>query len=208
MSLIQEALRRKAEETQPPSSPAAPPPARRSYRLWPVFAGFALLWLAAGGAALYWLRARLARGPVEVVAPVADRSPLESERVEDIRPPEPVLAEGTAEEMAPVAEPPAGEEMVAVELPPADEPPVVVEEPPLPPPPPVVPEKPGWPAIKLLGVIIGADPDQPASALLNNQMIEVGESLLEVKLADVESAGAWLEYRGEKRFLKVGQSLP
>ena len=61
-----------------------------------------------------------------------------------------------------------------------------------------------WPALKLKGIVGRGN---AGSIILNSSIVGVGEDLDGVKIRAITSKGAWLEYRGEKKFLKVGKTI-
>ncbi|MBU1908447.1 MAG: hypothetical protein KJ726_00175, partial [Verrucomicrobia bacterium] len=65
-----------------------------------------------------------------------------------------------------------------------------------------------WPALKLMGVLTGTRGGSGGSAFLNNTTVEAGDTLQGVRLLEVQSEGVWLEYQGERKYLRIGQSLP
>ena len=61
-----------------------------------------------------------------------------------------------------------------------------------------------WPALTLTGVVgRGAN----GSAMINGEIVEIGESIEGVKLLSIDKQGVNLQYHGEERFLKSGMSL-
>lgn len=225
MSLIQEALHRKATEGGPTPPPApSPRPSRGHPGVWILLL---ILLFVVSGAALWYLDpsffVREKKPPSPSPAPLA-------------RP------ENTAEEMLAVSTPPAPDPPVAAAAPPAigsAAPVTVVEPAPPPPAPPVEPappvsvekapvaapaapsgrqppgEKPKeeakatrWPAIKLTGVMVGHGEKSKGSAFLNGAFVEVGDRIEGVRLVEVDAKGVRLEFQGEKKYLRLGQSLP
>ncbi|HOW96637.1 MAG TPA: hypothetical protein P5567_01910 [Kiritimatiellia bacterium] len=226
MSLIQEALHRKASEDGPPPPPAPPPrPGRGHPALWVVLL---ILLFAASGVALWYLnpsffiRSKPESGPKP--APLAPAVPRQDEAA-----PAPSAPKTPAEAAAPPAlePPPPPIETVApapVEKEPAMEapPPVVAEKAPAAapaaPPSELKPaEKPKdkeeakakrWPTLKLTGVMVGHGEKSKGSAFLNGSFVEVGDRIDEVRLVEVDAKGVRLEFQGEKKYLRLGQSLP
>jgi hypothetical protein len=62
-----------------------------------------------------------------------------------------------------------------------------------------------WPALKLTGVL---GQGRSGSAIINDQVLAVNETIKGVRLAAVGRQGVELEYQGERRFVKVGTSTP
>ena len=57
-----------------------------------------------------------------------------------------------------------------------------------------------WPLLQLTGVVgRGAN----GSVIINNEILGVGQSIEGAKIVAIATQGAWLEYRGEKRFLAI-----
>ncbi len=63
--------------------------------------------------------------------------------------------------------------------------------------------KPAWPFLQLTGVV---GRDRTGSAIMNSQIIDVGSAIEGVKVIGIERNAAWLEYKGEKRLLRVGKT--
>lgn len=63
-----------------------------------------------------------------------------------------------------------------------------------------------WPRLSLGGVISRGDP-QSSAAILNGEIISVGEKIRGVMVVEVETGGVWLERFGERRFLRVGRVI-
>ena len=57
-----------------------------------------------------------------------------------------------------------------------------------------------WPHLTLSGLV---GRGRTGSAILNNEVVGVGESIQDVTLLGIDSEGVELEYRGERRHLKV-----
>jgi len=60
-----------------------------------------------------------------------------------------------------------------------------------------------WPDLVIQG-IVGSGLSH--AVIINHKVLGVNESIDGVKVVSVEAAGAWLEYEGEKRLLKVRKS--
>jgi hypothetical protein len=87
----------------------------------------------------------------------------------------------------------------AVRVPPARTPPPVAKPPePAPSPPPV------WPSLVLSGVV---GKGNNGSAIINGEVVGIGEVIEGVKVTGIRKQGADLEYQGDVRYLKVGGSL-
>lgn len=211
MSLIQEALHRKASEAGGPVPTPAPPRKPSGHPgLW------ILLLLAlflATGAALWYLNpsffrwTRSSTPALESPPPAAPEPRVENEPVPPSAAPEP-----PAPLPEPVPPPPAVSEPAppVVEPPTAEKPPEKKGEPPPKPPPPE--KEPGkaarWPVLKLTGVMVGSGGRSKGSAFLNGAFVEVGDRILDARLLEVDAKGVRLEFQGEKKYLKLGQSLP
>lgn len=211
MSLIQEALHRKVTEAGGPVSPPAPP--RKS----PGHPGLWILLLLAlflaTGAALWYLNPSFFRWP-RTATPVPESPPpvATEPRVDNEPSPPPAEPEPPAPPPEPVPPPPAVSEPAppVVEPPAAEKPPEKKTEPPPKPPP---PEKDSakaarWPALKLTGVMVGSGGRSKGSAFLNGTFVEVGDRILDARLLEVDAKGVRLEFQGEKKYLRLGQSLP
>lgn len=199
MSLIQEALRRKAEESGQPAPPGpilSPPRKRRSWV--PAFV-LLFLWAVAGVILEYGKGGPSPPKPGAGVGPPArTRPPASTEARTPFAPSvAPELFPGVQVEPVPPHEP-AAEESASPPQTPAE-----AAEPRIGP----ATGEPEWPAIKLMGVMAGRGVSKP-SALLNGVEVEVEETLSGVRLLNVEPGGVWLEYGGEKKYLRVGQELP
>ena len=70
-----------------------------------------------------------------------------------------------------------------------------------PPPPPPVP----WPSLSLSGVVGGG---HDGAAIINDEVVSVGDSILGVKVVSIVTDGVMLEFRGGKTKLRVGKSIP
>ncbi|OGV64257.1 MAG: hypothetical protein A2498_05340 [Lentisphaerae bacterium RIFOXYC12_FULL_60_16] len=60
-----------------------------------------------------------------------------------------------------------------------------------------------WPSISLSGIAGGG---KTGSAILNGDIIGVGETISGVRLLEIRNRGVELEYKGERRFILVGGS--
>jgi hypothetical protein len=61
-----------------------------------------------------------------------------------------------------------------------------------------------WPTLKLTGIVGGGS---HGAVMLNGKVVGVNETIESVRVADIEKHGVWLEYQGNRRFLKVGKTL-
>ncbi len=64
----------------------------------------------------------------------------------------------------------------------------------------------GWPRLNLSGVISRGDPASSA-AIINGDIVDVGDQIRGVEVLEVETSGVWLEWSGERRFLRGGRTL-
>ncbi|NOU36188.1 MAG: GspB domain-containing protein [Kiritimatiellaceae bacterium] len=189
MSLIQDALRRKLEETPVPDihSPVTPPSGEKGPKMPQVFLLLILLavFLAAPiGYSLYLIKQKPLNLPLigKKTHPVA--APAVSEPVVA---PAPVI-----EASAPVTPPVQAVETVKVEI--VVEP-VKKEEP--------VPEiKPAWPGLKLTGI---ASSGSQRIAIINGKMLTVGRTVSEVTVREVHETDVVVEFSGERRVLHVDE---
>ena len=62
-----------------------------------------------------------------------------------------------------------------------------------------------WPVLDVQGIILRRPP-YPSTALINGRRLRVGESIEGVRLLAVEEESVRLEYRGEQRVLRIGES--
>ena len=61
-----------------------------------------------------------------------------------------------------------------------------------------------WPALKLSGIVGGG---HGGAAIINRKILGVNETVEGVRVLRIEQKGTLLEYKNEKRFLKVGKSI-
>jgi hypothetical protein len=71
---------------------------------------------------------------------------------------------------------------------------------------PVAPRPPRvkWPSAKLSGIVGGG---RSGAVMINGKIAGINETVDGIRIASIEATGAWLEFGGEKRFLKVGKTL-
>lgn len=82
--------------------------------------------------------------------------------------------------------------------------PVAVVTPPPAPKPPAPKPPVTWPPAKLKGVVGSG---RGGAAMINNTVAGVNEKVDGILIVSIEAKGAWLEYKKERRFLKVGKSF-
>ena len=63
-----------------------------------------------------------------------------------------------------------------------------------------------WPAATISGIVKGGR-GQGGAIIINDKVIGVGESIDGITVTAIEAKGAMLEYKKQRRFLKVGKSL-
>jgi len=219
MSLIQEALRRQDSDGPPqlrvdnvsigppPVPPMRPPPEKKNTKniITIVVVAVVMLGLLGGAIGLLGFVAKSAKpkgGQPQVVAEKAEAQPekvasLKKEVVPVVK--ETVVEPVIEKEVAPVAE--------------IEKEDVVLEETPLPiksetkPP---VKTKPmdgdKWPVLELTGVLTKARQEDSA-AMINSEIIFVGEQFMGIEILEVNSTGVLMEYKGNKRFLRVGRTM-
>ncbi len=61
-----------------------------------------------------------------------------------------------------------------------------------------------WPAAQLSGIVGNG---RSGAAMINGKVVGMGESIEGMTITTIEPAGVWLQYQGDKRFLKVGKKL-
>jgi outer membrane biosynthesis protein TonB len=147
--------------------------------------------------------------PAVTAAPVDASAPVEAPAPAPV---EPVEEKATPPTLAKPAEPAPPVEPAPVETEPAPPPPkkpdVEPTEPPEPAPAPAPePAKPkapvAWPSLALQGVI---GKGQNGSAIINDQVLAVNETIEDVRVLAVGRQNVELEYNGERRTLKVGMT--
>jgi hypothetical protein len=184
MSLIQDALKRKSEESGPepgplppqPVQPPEPSPAKRPHALMisMILLLIALLLLLLTGLAFYLIRT----GRIPDLLPKMSIAPLKESSVTTPEAPAPAAARKTLDEPSPEAAP--------------------APEPAVPKPLPGIPAE--WPDVKLTGVAIS---DNQSIAILNGRMLSAGRMLGDVRVSEVREASVVLEYKGERRILYI-----
>lgn len=178
MSLIQDALKRKTEESQP-SAPTglqeSPAPAKNPHVLMVtlIVLLIAVLLALLAGLAFYLIRAS---GPIHEILPKVS-APLPEKA------PEPVAAEPQPEVAFKTPEPPAPE---------------IYIEPAAPEPVPGIPVE--WPELKLTGI---ATKENQGIAIINGRMLTAGRTLNGIIVREVREADVVLEYGGERRILHI-----
>ena len=65
--------------------------------------------------------------------------------------------------------------------------------------------EPAWPILSVDGVLTGADPGR-SSAILNGEMLRVNRRMDGVRLLEVSEEGVRLEFRGEERYVEIGDT--
>ena len=202
MSLIQDALKRQAEENagmrlpgmpvQPLEPPPPPPPPEekknKAFPIVPFVLSLAVLLAALLGISLYLIKPKpkavpkVIQRPVPAapVAPAVVPAPVKVAET-SILAVETVKVETVIE---PVAEPLVVEE------------PAVVTEP-------ILKLKKTWPELKLTGIAQGGDKQRVA--ILNGKMLSAGRRLGEVTVIQVRDNYVLVEFRGERRNLYIGE---
>ena len=219
MSLIQEALRRQDSDGPPqlradnvsigppPVPPMRPPPEKKNTKniITIVVVAVVMLGLLGGAFGLLAFVAKSAKpkgGPPSVVAEKADVQPekitnRKKEVVPEVK--ETVAEVVIKKEVVPVAE--------------IEKEDAVPEKTPMP----IMsktesPEKTKpmdrdeWPLLELTGVLTKARQEDSA-AMINSEIIFVGEQFMGVEILEVNSTGVLMEYKGSKRFLRVGRTM-
>jgi hypothetical protein len=207
MSLIQDALKRQAEETagarlpgqpiQPiqPIQPSEPPPPQQQQRklpekkknkafpIVPLILFLVVFLVALLVLSLYLIKPK---PKLKTVPKVSQKSV----------PVEPVALPATSEPVKVLAAPvQAIEAIVAPVLLPVAEEEVIAE--------PVLKIKKTWPELKLTGIAQGGD--RQRVAILNGKMLSAGRRLGEVAVIQVRDSTVVVEYRGERRTLYIGE---
>jgi hypothetical protein len=198
MSLIQDALRRQAEETagarlpgQPIEQPPAPQPApekekpkalpsqeKKKPKAFPIVP--LILFLVVFLAALLGLSLYLLKPNLKTVPKVTQESvPVEPVALPAVPEPAKVL---TVESIVESVAPPLVTEQEAD---------------------PVQKIKKTWPELKLTGIAQGGD--RQRLAILNGKMLSAGRRLGEVAVIQVRDSTVIVEYRGERRTLYIGE---
>jgi hypothetical protein len=198
MSLIQDALRRQAEETagarlpgQPIEQPPAPPPPpekekpkalspqeKKKPKAFPIVP--LILFLVVFLAALLGLSLYLLKPNLKTVPKVTQESvPVEPVALPAVPEPAKVL---TVESIVESVAPPLVTEQEAD---------------------PVQKIKKTWPELKLTGIAQGGD--RQRLAILNGKMLSAGRRLGEVAVIQVRDSTVIVEYRGERRTLYIGE---
>lgn len=202
MSLIQDALKRQAEETlrlpgqpvqpiqqiQPPEPPPPPqqqqqprkPPENKKTKAFPIvpLIVFLMVFLVALlGLSLYLIKPKLK------TVPKVTQESTPAEPVEVPATPEPVKVKPIEAIIEPIIALPVAEEEVVAE--------------------PVPKIKKTWPELKLTGIAQGGD--RQRVAILNGKTLSAGRRLGEVAIIQVRDTTVVVEYRGERRTLYIGE---
>ena len=61
-----------------------------------------------------------------------------------------------------------------------------------------------WPTVKIKGIV---GRGKNGAVMLNDQIVSIGGEIDGIKITRISSRGVWLEYKGEKRFGKVGSTI-
>ncbi len=202
MSLIQDALKRQAEETlrlpgqpvqpiqqiQTPEPPPPPPqqqqqqrkpPEKKKTKAFPIVP--LIVFLMVFLVALLVLSRYLIKPKLKTVPKVTQES-TPAEPVAVPATPEPVKVKPIEAAIEPVLLPVAEEEVVAEPMPKI---------------------KKTWPELKLTGIAQGGD--RQRVAILNGKTLSVGRRLGEVTIIQVRDTTVVVEYRGERRTLYIGE---
>ena len=62
-----------------------------------------------------------------------------------------------------------------------------------------------WPALSLQAVM-SFETQEKSAAMINSELLNVGESVAGVKLVEIRVNGVTMEYKGETRFMKIGRT--
>ena len=63
-----------------------------------------------------------------------------------------------------------------------------------------------WPTLKVVGVMAPRSAAQAAAAIIDGNLVESGDEIRGVKVQSVDKTGVWFEYKGQKQFVRVGQT--
>jgi hypothetical protein len=179
MSLIQDALKRKSEESENISAsamtgetnelPAAAPKAHQVMLAVLLVAVFLALPI---GVSIYLMKPKLHAAPPPVVI----------EKAEPVIPaPEPIVVP------APPVQTTVVETVTAPVLPKEEPPPIIPVE---------------WPVLRLSGI---AHSGNQKLAILNDKMLSAGRKIGEVAVIEVSESQVVVEYRGERRVMYIGE---
>jgi hypothetical protein len=187
MSLIQDALKRKSEETPPP--PAVPTPAtslkNETRAPQPILIILIVALILALLAALGGLAFALIRSSTPPRPPVTpDREPVVVEEPTVATAVDPVVEEPVE---IPPPQPVIAPEPIALEERQSEPEPAVARR---------------WPDLKLTGI---AQADNRRLAILNGKMIPVGRMLGDVTVLEVTDQAVVVEYRDEQRTLYINE---
>ena len=197
MSLIQDALKRQAEETagarlpgqpiqpiEPPPPQQQKPPEKKKTKAFPIvpFILFLMVFLLA----LLGLGFYLIKPNLKTVPKVTHKSV----------PAEPVALPAATEPVKVLAAPVQAIEAIVEPVAP-----LVTEQEVAAEPAPII--KKTWPELKLTGIAQGGD--RQRVAILNGKMLSAGRRLGEVAVIQVRDSNVIVEYRGERRTLYIGE---
>lgn len=226
MSLIQDALRRKAEEgssaqpqqppvapykppvqpAEPPVKPAEPPEDKKETRPFFILTTVVLISLLIvflAGLGIYLIKPRapktVAQTPAPVTAPAAVPQPAVTPQ--PIATPQPVVTPQPAATPQPAVAPQA----VAMPQPPEPATKAAKTEPVAEPvkkdaAPPIPKEQ--WPALNLTGI---GQSSSHKIAFINDKILSVGRSLGDVVIMEISETTVVVEYRGERRTLHINE---
>lgn len=188
MSLIQDALKRKSEETPVPdipspvmqSKPASPPAGKKSPKMPQII--LLLLLLAVPLAvpiSIHLIKQKPLKLPLIVKKPVpaAPAVPKPAEQAPTAEVPAPTVQVIETAKVATVVEPVKNDE-------PASESKLI------------------WPELKLTGI---ASSDSQSIAIINGKMLAVGRTISEVIIREVHETEIVVEFQGERRVLHVDE---
>lgn len=197
MSLIQDALKRQAEETAgmrlpgQPVQPFEPPPQQKpppeikkpkAFPVVPFILSLVLLLAVLLGLSLYLIKPKLQAVPKGTQKSIPGESAAISVAPEPVKVPE-----EPAKMIEAIVEP--------VAQPVTEEPAVVTES--------MLKIKKAWPELTLTGIAQGGD--RQRVAILNGKMLSAGRRLGDVVIIQVKDNSVIVEYRGERRTLYIGE---
>lgn len=226
MSLIQEALRRRGEETgapltlkppaeitPPPLPPPVEPPARR-VGLWLLVVVLVIIGVMGGVA--WWKAAQKPAPPPVAKPPVVPTKPPPVVAAKSVAPTNAPATNNIIAKVQAVLEKtvtPERRELVSgvtnapvavVSAPPVSVPVAPVVQPAPTPPSPAPRKAVRWPKLTVTGVM--ARGGGHAMVFVNGQMLASGDELQEVKVIHVTETGARFVYQNETNFVRIGHS--